>query len=212
MSPAARAADPDVNGARLVPIPGINDAARQVRFSGAEGSARPNRRRRLAAVRFSRHQSLRDARPRHQRDGDAALLCTLAARGQAGRDCASHRARVIRRISGRSAAVRGVARAARKAARPGGWQTVAMEVSPADAVPYLDRVPHGVIQLIESFGARVVSSGVLITRFAARWSATELAGHRRAAEAIAEIAKDTLRWAGAELARGAEVRETGRAS
>src|SRR5216110_920569 len=89
-----------------------------------------------------------------------------------------------------------------------GGKTVAMEVSPADAVPYLDRVPHGVIELIESFGARVVSSGALITRFAARWSATELAGHRRAAEAIAEIAKDTLRWAGAELARGAEVRET----
>src|SRR5213592_3675260 len=89
-----------------------------------------------------------------------------------------------------------------------GGKTVAMEVSPADAVPYLDRVPHGVIELIESFGARVVSSGALITRFAARWSPRELAGHRRAAEAIAAIAKDTLRWAGAELARGAEVRET----
>ena len=87
-------------------------------------------------------------------------------------------------------------------------KTVAMEVSPADAVPYLDRVPHGVIQLIESFGAKVVSSGTLITRFAARWSASELAGHRRAAEAIAAIAQDTLRWAGQELARGAEVRET----
>jgi Xaa-Pro aminopeptidase len=88
-------------------------------------------------------------------------------------------------------------------------KTVAMEVSPADAVPYLDRVPHGVIQLIEGFGARVVSSGALITRFAARWSASELAGHRRAAEAIAGVAAEALRWAGSELARGAEVRETG---
>src|SRR6266545_4933940 len=89
-----------------------------------------------------------------------------------------------------------------------GGKTVAMEISPSDAVPYLDRVPHGVIQLIEGFGARVVSSGALITRFAARWSASELAGHRRAAETIAEIARETLRWAGSELARGAEVRET----
>jgi Xaa-Pro aminopeptidase len=88
-------------------------------------------------------------------------------------------------------------------------KTVAMEVSPADAVPYLDRVPHGVIQLIEGFGARVVSSGMLITRFAARWSASELAGHRRAAEAIAGVAAEALRWAGSELAGGAEVRETG---
>ncbi len=93
-----------------------------------------------------------------------------------------------------------------------GGKTVAMEISPSDAVPYLDRVPHGVIQLIEGFGARVVSSGTLITRFAARWSASELAGHRRAAEAIAAIAHEALRWAGGELARGgrggAEVRET----
>ena len=89
-------------------------------------------------------------------------------------------------------------------------KTVAMEISPADAVPYLDRVPHGVIQLIEGFGARVISSGTLITRFAARWSASELAGHRRAAEALAQIAQDALRWAGAELGRGGggEVRET----
>src|SRR3989442_1690825 len=87
-------------------------------------------------------------------------------------------------------------------------KTVAMEVSPADAGPYLDRVPHGVIELLEGFGAKVVSSGTLITRFAARWSASELAGHRRAAEAIAEIAHEALRWAGSELARGAEVRET----
>src|SRR6266513_2531081 len=87
-------------------------------------------------------------------------------------------------------------------------KTIAMEVSPRDAVPYLDRVPHGVVQLLEGFGARVVSSGALITRFAARWSASELAGHRRAAEAIREIAHDALRWAGSELTRGAEVRET----
>ena len=63
-----------------------------------------------------------------------------------------------------------------------GGKTVAMEVSPGDAVPYLDRVPHGVIELVESVGARVVSSGALVTQFAARWSASEFAGHRRAAE------------------------------
>jgi len=88
-----------------------------------------------------------------------------------------------------------------------GGKTVAMEISPRDAVPYLDRVPYGVVELIEASGARVVSSGVLVSRFAARWSPAELAGHRRAAEALAEIAQTTLRWAGAELARGAEVRE-----
>src|SRR5213593_3690634 len=87
-------------------------------------------------------------------------------------------------------------------------RTLAMEVSLEDAVPYLDRVPWGVVQLLESFGARVVSSAPLVSRFAARWSATELAGHRRTAEALAAIARDALAWAGSETARGAEVRET----
>ncbi len=85
---------------------------------------------------------------------------------------------------------------------------LAMEISPADAVPYLDRVPHGVVQLLESFGATIVSSAPLVTRFAARWTAADLDGHRRAARALAEIATEALRWAGSETARGAEVRET----
>src|SRR5439155_1251838 len=33
-------------------------------------------------------------------------------------------------------------------------------------------------------------------------------GHRRAAEALAAIAPEAIRWAGGEVARGAEVRET----
>ena len=87
-------------------------------------------------------------------------------------------------------------------------RTLALEISPRDAVPYLDRVPHGVVQLLEGLGARVVSSAPLVTQFAARWSVAELAGHRRAAEALAGIAREALGWAGAELAGGAEVRET----
>ena len=87
-------------------------------------------------------------------------------------------------------------------------KTLAMEISPNDGVPYLDRVPYGVVQMLEGFGARIVPSAQLVTRFAARWSPEELAGHRRAAEALGAIAQDNLRWAGAELARGVEVRET----
>jgi Xaa-Pro dipeptidase len=86
-------------------------------------------------------------------------------------------------------------------------RTLAMEVSAQDQVPYLDRVPHGVIQLLESFGARVVSSAPLVTRFAARWTPAELEGHRRAAQALADIAREALAWAGRETARGAELRE-----
>jgi Xaa-Pro dipeptidase len=88
-------------------------------------------------------------------------------------------------------------------------RTLAIEISPRDQVPYLDRVPYGVVQLLESFGARLVSSAPLVSQFAASWSAAELTGHRRAAESLATIARDALSQAGREAARGVDVRETG---
>ena len=72
-------------------------------------------------------------------------------------------------------------------------RTLAMEVSPRDAVPYLDRVPSGVVELLQSFGARIVPSGLLVSRFAARWSAEELEDHRFAAEVLADVARSVLR-------------------
>ncbi|MBM4188367.1 MAG: aminopeptidase P family protein [Gemmatimonadetes bacterium] len=81
-------------------------------------------------------------------------------------------------------------------------RTVAMEVSRLDAVPYLDRVPHGVVELLESLGGRVVSSAPLVTTFTARWSAAEADDHRAAAEAIAEVAKLVMAHAVAHGGRG----------
>lgn len=69
---------------------------------------------------------------------------------------------------------------------------VAMEVSALDAVPYLDWVPHGVVQLIEHLGGTVVTSSPLVSAFAARMSDEEIAGHRASAEIIADIARSTL--------------------
>ena len=69
---------------------------------------------------------------------------------------------------------------------------VAMEVFPDDAVPYLDRVPAGVVQLVEKLGGTVVPSAELVTRFAAGWSSAERADHEAAAELLAGIARATL--------------------
>jgi len=88
------------------------------------------------------------------------------------------------------------------AGRPSPWRS-----RPADAVPYLDRVPHGVVELVEGFGRASVSSGTLIHALCGALVGERAGGHRRAAEAIAGIAADALRWAGSELTRGAEVRE-----
>lgn len=80
---------------------------------------------------------------------------------------------------------------------------VAMEVSPKDAVPYLDRVPAGVVELLSGFGVTVLPSDRLVTQFASRWSPGELDAHRRAAELLADIARSTV---------GAVVGEAGKAT
>ncbi len=81
-------------------------------------------------------------------------------------------------------------------------KTVAMEVSPKDGVPYLDRVPYGVVELIQSLGGKVVSSAPLVTRFAARWTPEEAAQHLKAAEVLAAIAREALRFAVTQGGKG----------
>jgi Xaa-Pro aminopeptidase len=73
-----------------------------------------------------------------------------------------------------------------------GGRIAAMEISPRDAVPYLDRIPWGVIDLLQSLDVTVVSSAELVTRFAATWSAAETAEHEQAAEILRTIALDAL--------------------
>ena len=79
---------------------------------------------------------------------------------------------------------------------------LAMEISPEDAVPYLDRVPYGVVELLRRLGATLVPSGALVSRFAARWSVAEAEDHRVAAEILASVARDTLTRVVAEVSTG----------
>ena len=81
-------------------------------------------------------------------------------------------------------------------------RTLAMEISERNGVPYLDRVPHGVVQLIESLGGRVVSSAPLVTRFVSRWTGAEAAKHREAAEALARVAREALGFAVTQGGKG----------
>jgi Xaa-Pro aminopeptidase len=74
-----------------------------------------------------------------------------------------------------------------------GGKRVAMELSAENAVPYLDRVPAGVVELLGRFSTTAVPSAQLVTKFAACWSQPELDSHRKAAESLAAIANTTLR-------------------
>jgi Xaa-Pro dipeptidase len=78
-----------------------------------------------------------------------------------------------------------------------GARRVAMEYAPGDAVPYVDLVPAGVVEMVRAAGAEVVSSADLVSAFHARWSAAGEASHRRAARAV----RDTAHAAFGRIAR-----------
>ncbi len=86
-------------------------------------------------------------------------------------------------------------------------KTVAMEYSAGDAIPYLDRVPAGVLEMVRSAGATVVTSAELVSHVYATWTPPQRASHERAAEVIRTIALDTFAHAGALVASGAPVAE-----
>jgi Xaa-Pro aminopeptidase len=73
---------------------------------------------------------------------------------------------------------------------------IAMEYSPGDAVPYLDRVPAGVIEMVRTAGATIVTSADLVSSFYAVWSDEQRASHERAARAVSTIGQEAIRLAG----------------
>ncbi len=84
---------------------------------------------------------------------------------------------------------------------------VAMEYSAGDAIPYLDRVPAGVLEMVRATGATVVSSGELVSRVYATWTESQRESHERAAEHIRRIALEAMAHAGAMVAAGTPVAE-----
>jgi Xaa-Pro aminopeptidase len=68
-----------------------------------------------------------------------------------------------------------------------GCRRVAMEYSPRGAIPYVSRVDAGTFEAVRALGVDVVSSGDLVQRFEALWSAEALASHRAASERLYRI-------------------------
>lgn len=89
----------------------------------------------------------------------------------------------------------------------GGNPTVAMEYAASDAVPYVDRVPAGVIELVRATGAKVVTSADLVSAFYARWSDEGVASHHRAARHVYETAHGAFRRVADALRAGRTLTE-----
>lgn len=63
-----------------------------------------------------------------------------------------------------------------------GHKTVAMEYVPRNVNPYPSRVDAGTIELVQSFGPKIVSSGDLVQTFEATWDDEQWAMHLEAAK------------------------------
>ncbi len=76
----------------------------------------------------------------------------------------------------------------------GGFQSVAMEYSPLNAIPYVSKVDAGTIELIKSMGVEITSSADLITLFAAVWSDAQYKNNAPVAKALVDIVKLSVQY------------------
>lgn len=84
---------------------------------------------------------------------------------------------------------------------------IAMEYAAGDAVPVVDRVPAGVIELVRSAGAEIASSGELVTQFFAVWSEAEIKSHREHAELLRGFALEAFQRVGTAIKAGKAIHE-----
>ena len=88
-----------------------------------------------------------------------------------------------------------------------GMKRVAMEYSPGNNIPYISRVDAGTIESVRDLGIEVVSSGDLVQRFEALWSAEALASHRTASDALYRVKDQAFAFVRERLAAGVALTE-----
>jgi Xaa-Pro aminopeptidase len=88
-----------------------------------------------------------------------------------------------------------------------GVASVAMQYSPRLAVPYVSLADAGLVELVRSFGPRVVSSADLVQMFEARWTPRQWASHRAAGRKVDRIMQAAFRRAAEFVRRGRKLTE-----
>jgi Xaa-Pro dipeptidase len=88
-----------------------------------------------------------------------------------------------------------------------GRSRVAMEYSPDAAVPAIDLVSGGIVELVRSTGVEVVSSGDLVTRFYSCWTPEQVKSHYTASAALAQIAEGAFARLAHAVSAGDSVNE-----
>lgn len=88
-----------------------------------------------------------------------------------------------------------------------GQQTIAMQYSPHNDIPYISRVDAGTIELIRSFGTTIVTSADLVQVFEATLNDAQYASHVYAADAIAHICHEAFEEIGRRIRSGSPATE-----
>lgn len=88
-----------------------------------------------------------------------------------------------------------------------GVASVAMEYSPNNAIPYVSKVDAGTVELIRSFGVKVVSSADIVQYFEARWTDEQRADQFDASKILRKTVDIAFGFIGERLRAGQKVTE-----
>jgi len=88
-----------------------------------------------------------------------------------------------------------------------GAKTLAMQYSPLNAIPYVSKVDAGTIELVRSYGKKVVTSAELVQQFEATWTNDQLLTHLQAGRIIDRIMQQAFGQAAAFLRQGKTLTE-----
>jgi Xaa-Pro aminopeptidase len=88
-----------------------------------------------------------------------------------------------------------------------GYDRIAMEYSHLNAIPVISKVDAGTVELVESSGVEVVSSGALIAHLEARLTVDQQASALRAGRAVRDVMMDAFTLIGDRVRAGVAVTE-----
>jgi Xaa-Pro aminopeptidase len=77
----------------------------------------------------------------------------------------------------------------------GDAQSIAMQYSPRNAIPYVSMVDAGTVELVRSVGPKIFSSADLVQKYEACWTAEQLESHLAAGEAVDRIIREAFQLA-----------------
>lgn len=75
-----------------------------------------------------------------------------------------------------------------------GSKNIAMEYSPLNAIPYISKVDAGTLEQIKSYGVNILTSGNLISMFAALWNNEQFLDNKPVADALYDIVNDCFKY------------------